>query len=25
VILFPKSKLMYKIFDNLPQPILKHD
>jgi lipopolysaccharide/colanic/teichoic acid biosynthesis glycosyltransferase len=25
VILSPKSKLMYKIFDNLPQPILKHD
>ena len=25
VVLFPKSKLMYKVFDNLPQPNLKHE
>ena len=25
VILFPRTRLMYKIFDNLPQPILTHE
>ena len=25
VVLFPQSKLMYKVFDNLPQPNLKHE